>query len=135
MKRFLRILLLLIFTVWATWWLAKRGMERDAARAELSAKAVETFTPELKPAVSAADVPLLQQINREYVRVSQAVIPSVVNVIASRPASPQLDFGEGTPFVLPFPLNPAPNNPSTPDRPGKRSARLPRRRNPPSAPA
>lgn len=128
MKRFFRILLfillLLILTVAATWWLANHSSQQvDVWGRPKVVKPTTTYTPVTEAPVLAKDVPLLQQINREYVRVSRSVIPSVVNILASRPAQPSVDLGDGTPFILPFPLNPnAPQQPS-PSRPAKPGAK------------
>ncbi|PAW77517.1 MAG: hypothetical protein B9S32_11000 [Verrucomicrobia bacterium Tous-C9LFEB] len=118
MKRFFRIVLLLILIVGGVWWVTNHKDSASGSKADF--KPVGTYTPVTEAPVLAKDVPLLQQVNREYVRVSQAVIPSVVNVLASRPAQPSVDL-DGVPFMLPFPQTP--NAPQTPSRPAKPGAK------------
>lgn len=131
MKRFFRILLLLILTVSATWWLARQSIVCRESERKATTTAV-TYTPVTVPPVQAKDVPLLQQINAEYVRVSRSVIPSVVNILASRPQKQQsIDLGDGVPFVLPFP-NPStpPPAPSQPSKPGAKKKTPPQAKEP-----
>lgn len=118
MKRFFRIVLLLILIVGGVWWVVNHKDANSGAKTAF--KPVSTYTPVTEPPVLAKDIPLLQQINREYVRVSQAVIPSVVNVLATRPAQASVDLGDG-----PIPFMPAPNAPAVPvpSRPGKPGAK------------
>src|SRR5450631_1822594 len=47
-----------------------------------------SFTPQTRPLISSEDVPLLEQINRENVRVVAAASPSVVRVTAVGPVDP-----------------------------------------------
>jgi serine protease Do len=83
--------------------------------AELPAEAAADLTPEgvlggpvdFKPArgslLSSAEVPLLEQINRENARVVNAALPSIVRITATRPIDPRLKFfGSEMPFQLPF---------------------------------
>jgi serine protease Do len=71
-----------------------------------------TFRPEMRGLVSSDEVPLLEQIDRENVRVVNAALPSVVRIVASRPGDPRVKiFGNKIPFQLPF----APRESSDPD--------------------
>jgi serine protease Do len=61
------------------------------------------FRPEMRRLVSSEQIPLLEQIDRENVRVVSAALPSVVRIIASRPNDPRVKlFGNKIPFQLPF---------------------------------
>jgi serine protease Do len=63
----------------------------------------EAFRPETRNLAASDEVPLLEQIDRENTRVVNAALPSVVRIIASRPADPRLRlFGNKIPFQLPF---------------------------------
>ena len=68
-----------------------------------SAVPTVAFRPEMHKLIAPEDVPLLEQINRENTRVVNAALPSVVRIIASRPADPHMKiFGGKIPFELPF---------------------------------
>ena len=61
------------------------------------------FTPETGSLLSAQEVPLLDQINRENARVVGAALPSIVRITATRPIDPHVKlFGNELPFQFPF---------------------------------
>jgi len=60
-----------------------------------------TFTPETRPLVSPEEVPLLEQINRENVRVVAAAEPSIVRITAMGPADPHAQIFGDLPFKIP----------------------------------
>jgi serine protease Do len=60
------------------------------------------FTPETHGLVSPEEVPLLEQINRENIRVTAAALPSIVRISATHDEDPRLElFGRELPFPLP----------------------------------
>jgi serine protease Do len=67
------------------------------------------FTPETRNLVSPAEIPLLEQINQENIKVTAAALPSIVRVIATRRADPRMQFF-GKDF--PFHFSPGPAHPS-----------------------
>jgi serine protease Do len=52
--------------------------------------------------IAPRDIPLLEQLNREYIRVAQAVMPGVVNLFTTKPLLPGITFGDET-VIIPFP--------------------------------
>ncbi len=56
------------------------------------------FTPRTGSLVSPEQVPLLEQINRENVKVLAAAMPTIVRITASKPVDPHLLFGNSAPF-------------------------------------
>jgi len=59
------------------------------------------FTPETEPLISSGDVPLLEQINRENVRVVAAAAPSIVRITAMGPVDPHAQIFGDLPFKIP----------------------------------
>ncbi|MDB4793448.1 trypsin-like peptidase domain-containing protein [Methylacidiphilales bacterium] len=68
-----------------------------------------TFTPATQNPISPEDVPLLEQINRENIKVAAAVTPSVVRIIANRPIDPHLSLSHNG--LLPFHFHFGPGGP------------------------
>jgi serine protease Do len=60
-----------------------------------------TFTPETGPLVSPEEVPLLEEINRENVRVVAAAEPSIVRITAMAPTDPHAQIFGDLPFKIP----------------------------------
>jgi len=60
-----------------------------------------TFTPRTKPLISPEEVPLLEQINRENVRVVAAAAPSIVRITAMEPPDPHAQIFGDLPFNIP----------------------------------
>ena len=59
------------------------------------------FTPETKSLVSPEEIPLLEQINQENIKVASAVTPSIVRITATRQTDPHMQFfGKDFPFHL-----------------------------------
>jgi serine protease Do len=57
------------------------------------------FTPETRSLVSPEEIPLLEQINQENIRVANAATPSIVRITATRQADPHMQFfGKDSPF-------------------------------------
>jgi serine protease Do len=67
-----------------------------------SSSPVTAFTPETRHAVDSGDVPLLEQIDRENIKVANAVLPSVVRITAMTPIDPHAHYFGQFPFKLPF---------------------------------
>ena len=65
-----------------------------------------SFHPEDRTTVVPEDVTLLEEINRENARVVNAALPSVVRIIASRPAEQRMKFFGSKLLQLPFPGHP-----------------------------
>jgi serine protease Do len=61
-----------------------------------------TFTPQTRRLISPEDVPLLEQINRENIKVASAALPSVVRITAMTQVDPHAQLMEDLPFRLPF---------------------------------
>ena len=59
------------------------------------------FKPQTRPLVSSEDVPLLEQIDRENVRVVAAAAPSVVRITAMGPVDPHTQLFGDLPFKIP----------------------------------
>lgn len=59
------------------------------------------YTPETRPLVSSEEVPLLEQIDRENIRVVAAAAPSVVRITAMGPVDPRAQLFGDLPFKLP----------------------------------
>jgi serine protease Do len=73
----------------------------------------EAFTPQTRALVSSDEVPLLEQINRENVRVVAAASPGVVRVTAVGPVDPHAQLFGNLPFKIPgLPQNAHPMMPS-----------------------
>jgi serine protease Do len=60
-----------------------------------------TFTPQTHRLVSSADVPLLEQINRENEKVVAAALPSVVRITAMSQMDPHSHMFSSLPFDIP----------------------------------
>jgi serine protease Do len=61
------------------------------------------FSPATRALVSAQDVPLLEQINEENIKVASAAMPSIVRISATMPADPRMQlFGKELPFQFHF---------------------------------
>jgi len=60
-----------------------------------------TFTPQTGPLVSPEDVPLLEQVNRENVRVVAAAAPSIVRITALGLVDPHAQLFGDLPFKIP----------------------------------
>jgi len=60
-----------------------------------------SFVPQTHPLITSDDVPLLEQINRENVRVVAAASPSVVRVTAVGPVDPHAQLFGNLPFKIP----------------------------------
>jgi serine protease Do len=58
------------------------------AQPSASSPAVGSFTPATGPAVAAGDVPLLEQIDRENIRVISSALPCLVRISATIPVDP-----------------------------------------------
>jgi serine protease Do len=124
MKRFFLVVLVVGGLIGSIYWLGEQSRRTpisssSAAKEEKGGKAerpgTTTFTPETKVPVLESDVPLLDRINQEYIRVTQSVLPSVVNVSTSKKVERQANpFGDD-PFGFPFPFQPAPR-PGGPQR-------------------
>jgi serine protease Do len=71
------------------------------------------FTPKTGSLVSAEEVPLLEQINRENIKVLAAAMPAIVRVTASKPFDPHQLFGN----EMPFHFGPGRPHGLTPDEP------------------
>jgi len=61
-----------------------------------------TFTPQTRRLISSEDVPLLEQIDRENVRVVAAAAPSIVRITAIEPVDPHAQLFGDFPFKIPF---------------------------------
>jgi serine protease Do len=61
-----------------------------------------TFTPETQPLIAKGDVPLLEQIDRENVRVVAAALPSIVRITAAETVDPHAQLFGDFPFRIPF---------------------------------
>jgi len=61
-----------------------------------------TFTPLTRPLIARGDVPLLEQIDRENIRVVAAALPSIVRITAMGAADPQAQLFGDFPFKIPF---------------------------------
>jgi serine protease Do len=73
----------------------------------------DAFKAQTHPLVSSGDVPLLEQINRENVRVVSAAAPSIVRVTAVGPVDPHAQIFGNLPFKIPgLPQNFRPVMPS-----------------------
>jgi len=59
------------------------------------------FTPQTRRLISSDDVPLLEQINRENVRVVAAAAPSIVRITAVGPVDPHAQIFGDLPFRIP----------------------------------
>jgi serine protease Do len=75
------------------------GAKADAQRA---AGHQAAFTPQTRRLISSEDVPLLEQINRENVRVVAAAAPSIVRITALEPPDPHARLFGDLPFKIPF---------------------------------
>src|SRR5579859_7983920 len=61
------------------------------------------FTPETRNLISPEEVPLLEQINRENIKVVTATTPSIVRIAVAKPLDPHMQlFGGDLPFQFPF---------------------------------
>ncbi len=60
-----------------------------------------TFTPETRSLISSDDVPLLEQIDRENVRVVAAATPSIVRITAVSMVDPHAQLFGNLPFKIP----------------------------------
>ena len=61
------------------------------------------FTPETRSLISPEEVPLLEQVNRENIKVVTATTPSIVRIAVSKPLDPRMQlFGGDLPFQFPF---------------------------------
>lgn len=81
----------------------QEGPLPQARASESSAKTPIAFKPPSGSLFSSEQVPLLEQINRENIKVASAAMPSIVRVTSSRPADPHLQlFGNKTPFSFHF---------------------------------
>ena len=57
------------------------------------------FTPETRNLVAPEEIPLLEQINQENIKVAAAAMPSIVRVIATKQVDPRMQFfGKDFPF-------------------------------------
>lgn len=72
----------------------------DSSAAQADAEQA-TFTPETKRLISSEDVPLLEQIDRENVRVVAAAAPSIVRITALSPVDPHAQIFGDLPFKIP----------------------------------
>ena len=82
------------------------GTPADPATAKPDAAATEpghagSFVAQTRPLITSEDVPLLEQINRENVRVVAAASPSVVRVTAVGPVDPHSQLFGNLPFKIP----------------------------------
>ncbi len=71
-------------------------------KTDASGHAEATYKPETQHLVSSDDVPLLEQINRENVKVVASATPSVVRITAIGPVDPHAQLFGTLPFKLPF---------------------------------
>jgi len=61
------------------------------------------FSPETRNLIAPEEVPLLEQINRENIKVVAAVTPSIVRITATKPLDPRIQLFSGElPFHFPF---------------------------------
>jgi serine protease Do len=60
-----------------------------------------TFTPQTRRLISSEDVPLLEQINRENIRVVASATPSIVRITAVGPVDPHAQIFGDLPFKIP----------------------------------
>jgi len=74
------------------------------------------FTPETRSLVSPDEVPLLEQINRENIKVVSAALPGIVRITATRSVDPRMSFfGNNLPFQFHF--GPGASRPSPQNEP------------------
>lgn len=79
------------------------GAPTEVRSSEASAKTPVAFKPPTGSLFTSEQVPLLEQINRENIKVASAALPSIVRVTSSRPVDPHLQlFGNKTPFSFHF---------------------------------
>jgi len=79
----------------------------SVSQQETSAVPVPTtpvaFTPETHPLVSPSDIPLLEQINQENIKVATAVRPSIVRIAITKKVDPHIQaIGNELPFQFHF---------------------------------
>jgi len=96
---------------------ARDTPENTGSDSRANAAPPPAFKPETGSLVSSDQVPLLEQINRENIRVVAAAMPGIVRITAGRQADPRMKlFGSEIPFHLPFGSGPSheypPNSPS-----------------------
>jgi len=72
------------------------------ARTDVQRTHQATFTPQTRSLISSEDVPLLEQIDRENVRVVAAAAPSIVRITAMGPVDPHAQIFSDLPFKIPF---------------------------------
>ncbi len=73
------------------------------AKDDTTAKNPVAFTPQTGRLLTSDEVPLLEQINRENIRVLSAVMPGIVRISASRQVDPRVKlFGKNLPFNFHF---------------------------------
>jgi len=61
------------------------------------------FTPETRTLVSPGDIPLLEQIDQENIKVAAAVRPSIVRITVTKPIDPRMQaFGNRPAFPVPL---------------------------------
>jgi serine protease Do len=76
--------------------------DKSDDQSEIKTDAQEaTFTPRTKPLLSSEEVPLLEQIDRENVRVVAAAVPSIVRITAVGPVDPHEQLFGDLPFKIP----------------------------------
>lgn len=80
----------------------KPGVTSEKTDASATNHSTAVFTPETRSLISAQEVPLLEQINRENVRVVSAARPSIVRITAVQLVDPRQPLFSG----LPFPFHP-----------------------------
>jgi serine protease Do len=73
----------------------------DSSVSQQSGDQQATFRPQTRPLVSPEDVPLLEQIDRENVRVVAAAAPSIVRITAVSPVDPHAQLFGDLPFKIP----------------------------------
>jgi serine protease Do len=81
-----------------------KGGPNDPSLAQADAHAGHqaAFMPQTHTLISSDDVPLLEQINRENVRVVAATVPSIVRITAMGPVDPRSRLFGDLPFKIPF---------------------------------
>jgi len=108
MKRVVIVVVLLIGIVAGVYWLTENPGS-ICSSGGVAIKPAPAFTPQANPILIDKDVPLLEQINREYTQIAQAVLPSVVNISTKQKAE---NIRQGVPLppeMMPFfgiPQNP-----------------------------
>jgi serine protease Do len=109
MKRFFGLAVMLVLVLAACHQESSAPAGNDAANnstakadSQATPNAPVNFAPDQHSQISSGQVPMLEEINRENIRVINSAMPSIVRIMARHPVDPRLQTFGGGLFHFPF---------------------------------